>query len=83
MKFKAEIAVMPHDALLDPQGKAVHAGLSNLGFSHVEDVRIGKHITLTIDAASEAEAEAMAKETCEKLLANPIMEGFRISIIAI
>ena len=83
MKFKAEIAVMPHDALLDPQGKAVHSGLSNLGFSSVEDVRIGKHITITLDAANEVEAEALAKEACEKLLANPIMEGFRIAVKAI
>ena len=83
MKFKAEIAVMPHDALLDPQGKAVHSGLSNLGFNSLADVRIGKHITLTLEANDEASAMAMAKEACEKLLANPIMEGFRISVHAL
>jgi phosphoribosylformylglycinamidine synthase len=83
MKFKAEIAVMPHDALLDPQGKAVHSGLTNLGFNSLNDVRIGKHITLTLEANDEAAALAQAKEACEKLLANPIMEGFRISVHAL
>ena len=83
MKFKAEIAVMHHDALLDPQGKAVHSGLTNLGFHALNDVRIGKHITLTLEANDEAAAMVQAKEACEKLLANPIMEGFRISVHAL
>ena len=83
MKIGDEIAVMPHDALLDPQGKAVHSGLTNLGFQALNDVRIGKHITLTLEANDEAAALAQAKEACEKLLANPIMEGFRISVHAL
>ena len=56
MTYTAEINVMPLKELLDPQGKAVNAGLKNLGISETQDVRIGKHITLLITANSEAEA---------------------------
>ena len=83
MKFLAEINVMPQKEILDPQGKAVHSGLTNLGFHALNDVRIGKHITLTLEANDEAAAMVQAKEACEKLLANPIMEGFRISVHAL
>ena len=83
MKFQAEINVMPLKEILDPQGKAVTGSMKNIGLAEVQNVRIGKHITLTLDAANEAEAEALAKEACEKLLANPIMEGFRIAVKAI
>ena len=53
MKFTAEINVMPLKALLDPQGKAVSHGLKNMGLSEIENVRIGKHITLEIEAATK------------------------------
>ena len=55
MKFTAEINVMPLKALLDPQGKAVSHGLKNMGLSEIENVRIGKHITLEIEAATAEE----------------------------
>jgi len=71
---------MPHKELLDPQGKAVNNSLHNLGLSHVHDVRIGKHITLHIEAANEAEAEAIANDACKKLLANPVMESFDFTL---
>lgn len=82
MKFKAEIDVMPNDNLLDPQGKAVLLGLSNLGFSGAENVRVGKHITLTLEASNEEEAREITKLACEKLLANAIMESFRFELTA-
>ena len=67
MKFKAEIDVMPKDALLDPQGKAVTQSMGNLGLNEVSDVRIGKHIRLFIEADSKAAAEAKADEACKKI----------------
>jgi len=81
MTFTIAINVMPLKDLLDPQGKAVLAGLHNLGLKNTEDVRIGKRITLHITAASEQEAMAIAKEAAEKLLANQVMEQFEISVI--
>ncbi|HEU5053702.1 MAG TPA: phosphoribosylformylglycinamidine synthase subunit PurS [Hanamia sp.] len=80
MNFVAEIKVMPLKELLDPQGKAVLGGLSNLGIKNVNDVRIGKHIQLQIEAATEEEARAIAEEASKKLLANPVMEEFTIAI---
>ncbi len=71
---------MPLKELLDPQGKAVHSGLGNLGLKSIQDVRIGKNITLQIEAASEDEAKNIAEQASKKLLANPVMEYFEISI---
>jgi len=81
MTFNVAINVMPLKDLLDPQGKAVLAGLHNLGLSNAEDVRIGKRIIMQIDAQTEQEAMNLAKEAAEKLLANQVMEQFEISII--
>ncbi|PUZ29251.1 phosphoribosylformylglycinamidine synthase [Chitinophaga parva] len=80
MTFTAHINVMPLKELLDPQGKAVMGGLKNLGISQVHDVRIGKHITLQIEAASAEEAKTLAETACQKLLANQVMESFEVSI---
>lgn len=82
MQFTAAIDIMPHKELLDPQGKAVAKGLHNMGFAAVDNVRIGRHITLTIDAANEKEAEAIVTDACKKLLANAIMEGFSFTLSA-
>jgi phosphoribosylformylglycinamidine synthase subunit PurS len=76
MKFIAEIDVMPHRELLDPQGKTVANNMKNLNLSGVEDVRIGKHIRLVIAADSEAVAREKVEMACQKLLINPIMENF-------
>lgn len=80
MMFTAEIKVMPLKELLDPQGKAVMGGLNNLGISTVNDVRIGKHIQLQIDAASKEEATAIANDAAKKLLANPVMEQYEVML---
>ncbi len=82
-KFKAEIDVMPHDALLDPQGKAVNNGLQNLGLKTISNVRVGKHISLQIEAENTAEAEKMVTEACDKLLCNKIMERYEFRVSAI
>lgn len=83
MKFKAEIDVMPHAALLDPQGKAVTGSMNNIGLPQIQNVRIGKHISLEIEAASEEEAKSAVDEACKKLLANLIMESYTFSLKAI
>jgi len=76
MKFKAEIDVMPLAALLDPQGKAVTGAMSNIGLPNIENVRIGKHISLEIEAESEEKASNMVDDACKKLLANLVMESY-------
>ena len=81
MTYNVQIKVMPLKDLLDPQGKAVMGGLKNLGINAIEDVRIGKHITLQIDAESEDAAKALADEASKKLLANPVMEFYEIEMI--
>ncbi len=80
MKFKAEIDVMPLKALLDPQGKAVTGSMKNLGLAEIQNVRIGKHITLEIDASSKEVASVKVDEACKKLLANQIMEFYEFSV---
>ena len=78
MSYRVEIKVMPHKELLDPQGKAVLGGLSNLGLQSVSDVRVGKNITLLVEAPSVDQAEAIAREAAEKLLSNAVMEYFEV-----
>ena len=80
MTYTVQVKVMPLKELLDPQGKAVMGGLKNLGLSGVEDVRIGKNVTLQIDAASVEQAKKIAEEASKKLLANPVMEYFEVNI---
>lgn len=81
MNYTVAINVMPLKDLLDPQGKAVLGGLHNLGLKTVQDVRIGKRITLQVDASNEADAKKIAEEAATKLLANQVMEHFEISIL--
>ena len=80
MKFKAEIDVMPLDALLDPQGKAVTNSMKNIGLPEIEGVRIGRHIRLFVDAADQSSAESKVDEACKKLLSNQIMESYSFSV---
>ena len=80
MIFTVQIKVMPLKDLLDPQGKAVMGGLQNLGLNNVQDVRIGKNITLQVEANNPEEAKKIAEEASKKLLANPVMEYFEISV---
>ena len=82
MKFTAEIDVMPKKELLDPQGKAVMLGLEHLGLNSVQDVRVGKHITVQLEAENEAEAKVKVEDACKKLLANLIMESYRFELHA-
>lgn len=76
MKFKAEIDVMPLDALLDPQGKAVTNSMKSIGLPEIDGVRIGRHIRLFVEADSKETATQKVEEACKKLLANQIMESY-------
>ncbi|MFQ5735301.1 MAG: phosphoribosylformylglycinamidine synthase subunit PurS [Thermodesulfobacteriota bacterium] len=78
--MKAKVYVTLKNGVLDPQGKAVMGALKSMSFSEVSDVRIGKFMELEIDAASAAREEARIKEMCEKLLANTVIENYRIEI---
>ena len=80
MTYTVQIKVMPLKELLDPQGKAIAGGLQNLGLNKIDDVRVGKNISLQINADSSTEAKQIAEEATKKLLANPVMEYFEISV---
>ena len=69
MNYKAEIDIMPLEAILDPQGKAVTQSMSNLGLNEITNVRIGKHITLKVEANDEATAK-------EKVAPEPTLKAF-------
>lgn len=78
--YKANIHVTLRSSILDPQGKTVHHALGNLGYEAVDRVRMGKFVEMWIDADDEAQAEQVARAACEKLLANPVMEDFTVTV---
>lgn len=80
MKFQAEIDIMPRKEILDPQGKAVKLGLGNLDINDVNDIRVGKHIVMNLEADNLAEAKQKTETACEKLLANMIVEEYTYKI---
>ncbi len=71
---------MPLKALLDPQGKAITASMKNLDLQEIDNVRVGKHISLDVNAKSREEAEMKVETACKKLLANPIMEYYSFDL---
>ncbi len=75
--MKAKVYVTLKSGVLDPQGQAVARALGRLGFAEVKDARIGKYIELQVEAADEARL----KEMCEKLLANTVIEEYRVEIV--
>lgn len=83
MKFQAEIDVMPKKEILDPQGKAVTGSMKNLGLAEIQNVRIGKHISLEIEAETEAAATEKVEQACKSLLANLIMESYSFTLTAV
>lgn len=78
MKHRFEVVVSLRPGLLDPQGKAVEGSLPAMGWANVTDVRIGKHIVLTVDEDSEASAREQVEAMARRLLSNPVIEDFRI-----
>jgi phosphoribosylformylglycinamidine synthase subunit PurS len=82
MKFTAHINIMPHEGLLDPQGKTVLNNMKNLDIAGVQDVRIGRHVTMQLDAADAADASQKVESACKNLLANLIVEKYEFSLTA-
>lgn len=80
MKFIAEVNIMPLKEILDPQGKAVTGSMKNLGLPEIQNVRVGKHITLEVEAENESIAHQKVDEACRKLLANLIMESYEFEL---
>jgi phosphoribosylformylglycinamidine synthase len=78
--FRAKIYVTLRPSVLDPAGTAVQSGLDHMGYSNVEQVRIGKYIELTITAADQATAEQQLDRMCDQLLANPVIEVYRYEL---
>lgn len=78
--MKARVIVMLKPAVLDPQGRAVLGGLHSLGFSGVEEVRVGKEIVLTLRDMPEPEAHQQVRDMCERLLANTVIEDYRYTL---
>ena len=76
--FSFEVLVTLKDGLSDPQGKAVEAALPALGWSNVEQVRVGKHIRLEVDAEDAASARTQVEEMATRLLSNPVIEDARV-----
>ena len=78
--MKAKIYVTLKRGVLDPQGKAIHASLSHLGIAGVEDVRVGKFMELVLKGTEPEEARKRLDEACRRLLANTVIEDYRIEI---
>jgi phosphoribosylformylglycinamidine synthase len=80
MAFVANVNVMLKEGIADPQGQTIERALPALGFSGVADVRVGKRIRLAVDAANEQEARDRVQQMCERLLSNPVIESFEVTL---
>jgi len=78
--MKARVFVTLKTGVLDPQGKAVEQSLGRLGYGDAHDVRVGRYIELGIETGNRAEAEKRVDEMCRRLLANPVIEDYRIEL---
>ena len=78
MRVRIFVSLKP--GVLDPQGKSIARSLHTLGYSEVQDVRIGKYLEVNVEAPSRAAAETRIREMCDKLLANPVIEDYRFEI---
>ncbi|MGL5060155.1 MAG: phosphoribosylformylglycinamidine synthase subunit PurS [Microcoleus sp.] len=82
-KYQAQIYITLRPSVLDPAGTAVQSGLQHMGYDNVEQVRIGKFVELTLTAAGESEAREQLDRICDQLLANPVIENYRIDLTEI
>jgi phosphoribosylformylglycinamidine synthase len=80
VKFSAEIRVTLKEGIADPQGQTIQRALPALGFDGVNDVRVGKHIELTVEASDARDAQTKVTQMCEQLLANPVIETFEVTV---
>ena len=81
-RYRVAVHIVPRRGLLDPQGKAVADALHTLGFSGVQDVHVGRHVVVDVDAPDTATAERTTRDMCQKLLANPVIEDFEIASVS-
>jgi phosphoribosylformylglycinamidine synthase len=81
-QFRVALHIVPRRGLLDPQGKAVADALHTLGFKSVQDVHVGRHVVLEVNARSASDAEKEVRAMCERLLANPVTEDFEIAAVS-
>ena len=78
--YQVQVRIVPREGILDPQGKAVGGALRSLGFDGVEDVHVGRFITLSLNAESPRDAQEAALAMCRQLLANPVTEDFDVRV---
>lgn len=81
-QYRVSVHIVPRRGVLDPQGQAVADALHALGFAAVDNVRVGRHIVIGIDADAPQAAERAARDMCDKLLANPVTEDYEIAGVA-
>jgi len=80
MQYRCEVYIQPRADILDPQGDAVKNALDNLAFTGVEEVKVGKYLTVLVEAANADAARESVDEMCRKLLANPITEDYELKV---
>ena len=81
-RFRVALHIVPRRGILDPQGKAVADALQTLGFKSVQDVHVGRHVVVELNANTANDAEKEARAMCERLLANPVTEDFEIATVS-
>ncbi|MGF1537082.1 MAG: phosphoribosylformylglycinamidine synthase subunit PurS [Elainellaceae cyanobacterium] len=80
-QYHAQIYITLRPSVLDPAGTAVRSGLHQLGFERVGDVRIGKYVELSVAAEDPQKARQQIDQMCDRLLANPVIENYRIELV--
>ena len=78
--YLAKIVITLRSSILDPQGKAVHHALENLGMKNAKDIRMGKYVEMKVAGENQDDARRVAEEACKKLLANPVMEDYTFTL---
>lgn len=78
--FSVRVQVLPKVDILDPQGQAVEHALNTLGYKNINDLKIGKEIVFQLKANSKDDAKLITNEMCKRLLANPVIEDYKIDI---
>lgn len=79
-RWLVDVTIMPKAGVNDPQGDSVEHGLHALGFTEARNVRVGKRISLTIEASTSGEAQTRVAAMCDRLLANPVIESYGITV---
>ena len=80
MSYTARVQVMLKDGIADPQGQTIERALPALGYQGVNEVRVGKVITLQVEATDQDNARARVEQMCEQLLANTVIESFEVTV---